>query len=250
VLYLMGPGRMLDRVRQVPGLLARLPRTVWDLYRHGQLRRGGEELPPDMSHEVPDFAAALTDQFRIVQSRIDDVVRSSAGGARMIESEADAFAASRIDPAAAGAIAQQELAELKTWLETRWNATPRDTAVLSKLLRLLPGGEKLTKWSEAAPYLLAVVVAAQNAFFGPIDLLVIGGFSLATWIGEKLSNEVAARARLTNSRISQRFTELASEQVRRTCDWLDRSAPTARQLDAVDAAAAEISEAVAEWQSE
>src|SRR6185295_7070062 len=30
VLYLMGPGRVLDRVRQVPGMLARLPRSTWE----------------------------------------------------------------------------------------------------------------------------------------------------------------------------------------------------------------------------
>src|SRR5262249_13083308 len=31
VLYLIGPARVLDRVRQVPSMLARLPRTTWDL---------------------------------------------------------------------------------------------------------------------------------------------------------------------------------------------------------------------------
>ena len=50
-----------------------------------------------------------------------------------------------------GRIADEELAELKAWLEKKWNATPRDTALLLKLLRHLPGGTKLTQWSEAAP---------------------------------------------------------------------------------------------------
>ena len=50
-------------------------------------------------------------------------------------------------------LAESELAELKHWLEKRWNATPRDTAMLKKLLKLIPGGERLTAWSEAAPYL-------------------------------------------------------------------------------------------------
>jgi len=36
VLYLIGPGRVLDRVRQVPGILVRLPRTAWELVMHGK----------------------------------------------------------------------------------------------------------------------------------------------------------------------------------------------------------------------
>src|SRR3954467_7661875 len=99
-----------------------------------------------------------------------------------------------------------------------------------RLLRHLPGGEKLTKWTEAAPYLLAVVVATHHAFFGPIDLLILGSFSLATWLGEKLSNEVTARSRAANARIAQRFTKLAEEQVERICKWLDTQVPSPAQL--------------------
>src|SRR5205814_30727 len=73
----------------------------------------------------------------------------------------------RLDPGSAGVIAAEELASLEKWLEERWNATPRDTLLLMRLLRHLPGGEKLTKWTEAAPYLLAIVVATHHAFFGP-----------------------------------------------------------------------------------
>ena len=76
----------------------------------------------------------------------------------------------------AGEIADEELANLHNWLEKKWNATPRNTALLAQLIKHLPGGEKLTQWSEAAPYLLAVVVATHHAFFGPVDLLVIGGW--------------------------------------------------------------------------
>jgi predicted NBD/HSP70 family sugar kinase len=77
--------------------------------------------------------------------------------------------------------------------------------VLTKLIKHLPGGEKLTRWSEAAPYLLAAVVATHHAFFGPVDLMVIGGWSLATWLTERLSNEVASRTRETNRAINRRF---------------------------------------------
>src|SRR3712207_7567240 len=50
----------------------------------------------------------------------------------------------------------------------------------------------------------SIVAAAHGAFFGHVDLLIIGGFSLATWLTQKLSDEVAARTRATNRRIAQR----------------------------------------------
>ncbi len=55
ILYLMGPGKMLDRVRQVPALLARLPRTTWDLVMRGKADVGAadQNQPP---REVPDFS--------------------------------------------------------------------------------------------------------------------------------------------------------------------------------------------------
>ncbi len=242
VLYLMGPGRMLDRVRQLPGLLARLPRTAWDLLRAGQVgRRGADDMPPDLVQGKLDFRAALVDQFVIVQSRIDDVIRASKALApRMAEDYADA----KLDPERAGAIGDEEVASLQSWLENRWNATPRDTAVIEKLIKYLPGGQKLTKWSEAAPYILAIVVATHHAFFGPVDLLVIGGWSLATWLTEKLSNEVAARARAANSAIASRFAKLAHEQIQRTIAWLEQQAPPARELDALNRLMDEISEMV------
>jgi hypothetical protein len=232
VLYLMGPGRVLDRVRQVPGLLARLPRTTWDLLRHGTLARdGGEDLPRDFDRKVPDFRAMLQDQFAVVQSRIDDAIRSSNLGQQWAESTTAGYSDAKLSPDEAGRIADEELADLREWLEKRWNATPRDTAVLKKLLSVLPGAEKLTRWSEAAPYLLAIIVATHGAFFGHLDLMIIGGFSLATWLTEKLSNEVAARTRLTNTRIADRFTRLARQQIDRSCEWLARQAPLAKDLD-------------------
>ena len=133
---------------------------------------------------------------------------------------------------------------MKNWLESRWNATPRDTAILKKILAIVPGGDKLTQWSEAAPYLLALIVAAHHAIFGPVDLMVVGGFSLATWLTERLSNEVASRTRLTNTRISQRFGKLAHEQIEATCAWLQSRAPAKRALDELDDRANRISESL------
>lgn len=245
VLYLMGPGRILDRVRQVPMFLARLPRTTWDLFRHGQTRGGAEDmLPKDWDRSAPNFNTALVDQFAIVQSRIDDALRSSSLGEAWLNDDKTGFDASRIEPASAGKIADEEIADLKEWLENRWNATPRDTAMLKKLLAIVPGGDKLTRWSEAAPYLLAIVVATHHAFFGHIDLLILGGYSLATWLTERLSNEVAARTRLTNQRIAQRFAKLAHEQIEKTCAWLESRAPTLRMLDQLEQNADRISESL------
>jgi hypothetical protein len=106
----------------------------------------------------------------------------------------------------------------------------------------LPGGTKLAKWSEAAPYLLTIVLVTHGAVFGHIDLLVLGGYSLATWLTERLSNEVAARTRATNGKIADRFTRLAHEQIERTITWLDRQAPQTRVLDQLDRLAQEASE--------
>ena len=77
------------------------------------------------------------------------------------------YIASRLPTAQAATIADEEIAALQHWITEQWNATPRDTAMLKKLLRMLPGGEKLVTWSEAAPYVLAIVVAAHHAILVP-----------------------------------------------------------------------------------
>jgi len=229
ILYLMGPQRMLDRVRQVPGMLLRLPRTAFDLLRGQSVSLtppGGGEA----RGQVPDFAAVLADQFTILLSRIDDVISSAAPTAALVSTDGQFYSGAKLPATEAARIAQEELADLEKWLRERWDAPPRDTRILQKLLAVLPGGKKISQWSEAAPYLLAVIVATHHAFFGPIDLLILGSFSLATWIGEKLSNEVTARSRATNAKIAQRFTRLAEEQVERVCKWLDQQVPSPGQL--------------------
>ncbi|MCC7351559.1 MAG: GTPase domain-containing protein [Phycisphaerales bacterium] len=240
VLYLMGPQRVLDRVRQVPGLLARLPRTAWDLVIRGEKPNLDDPTLPADSRGVPDFAAILTDQFKILHSRMDDLIRSNATGQRWIDQQESTYRQALLPTEQAGAIAQEELAELKQWLEQRWNATPRDTAVLMKLIKHLPGGKKLAQWSEAAPYLLAIVVATHHAFFGHIDLMILGGWTLATWLTERLSNEVAARTRKANARIAARFAELAQRQIDRACDWIDSRVPCENDLNQLQQSAEEM----------
>ncbi len=245
VLYLMGPGRMFDRVRQVPGMLARLPRTTWDLLRTGKLSPDGDDsAPTDLSRDKPNFRSAMVDQFAIVQSRIDDAIRSSPATLAWQDRDATQYAASKLDPDLAGQIADDEIAQLQNWLEKQWNATPRDTAVIEKMLKVLPGGKQLTKWSEAAPYLLAVVVATHHVFFGHIDLLILGGFSLATWLSEKLSNQVAARTRQANNAIASRFSDLAHKQIEQTCAWLNGCAASTREIENLSVMTDQISESL------
>jgi hypothetical protein len=239
VLYLMGPRRILDRVRQAPALLARLPRTTWDFIAG---RSGATEPPPEPPpQEVPDFAAALVDQFRLLQSRIDDLLQTAPSTRAWLNNGAGS--GFRIDPTQAGKIADEELAELRTWLQQKWNATPRDTLLMMKLIRRLPGGEKLTQWSEAAPYLLAIVVATHHAFFGHIDLLILGGYSIVTWLTERMSDEVSSQVRRTNRLIHERFAALAHEQIEKACTHLDALAPPTRAIDDLDRSADALAEA-------
>lgn len=235
VLYLIGPGRVLDRVRQVPGILVRLPRNAWELVMHGKTNLKMPAADSDAAaRQVPDFNAALVDQFTILQSAIDDVVRSSPSGEQWLSDAASNYAQSKIDPAQAGKIAEEELTELKDWLQKRWNATPRDTAVLLKLLRHLPGGDRLTQWTEAAPYLLAIIVAAHHALFWHADLMILGGYSVAAWLTERLSNEVASRTRQANRNIASRFENLAHDQIRRSILWIESRVPRLAEIESIE----------------
>jgi hypothetical protein len=241
VLYLIGPGRVLDRVRQVPGLIVRLPRTAWDLVMHGKANLKSAE-DQSAARQVPDFNATLKDQFMVIQSRIDDVLSSVSSGSKWLQDSAAGYAGSKIDPADAGKIAGEELQELNNWLQKRWNATPRDTALLMKILKHLPGGDKLTQWTEAAPYLLAIIVAAHHAIFGHVDLMILGGYSVATWIMERLSNEVAARTRQANRAIADRFDRLARDQIRRSIAWIESQVPSIKEIDTIEAMADKLQE--------
>ncbi|HEV7301572.1 MAG TPA: GTPase domain-containing protein [Tepidisphaeraceae bacterium] len=242
VLYLIGPQRVLDRARQIPSLLARLPRAAWDYVARGEVSSGGAPSYADEAKNVPDFRQLLMDAFAVVRSRVDDAVRSSDALAPLTADPTytDAF----LPADRAAAIADDELAALKEWLEARWNADPRDTRLLRKLMSVLPGADRLSKFSEAAPYLLTIVVATHHAFFGPIDLIILGGYSLAAWMTERLSNEVTARTRATNVAISDRFTKLAHDQIASVTAWLDSRSADKRALESIENAANEMEEMV------
>lgn len=234
VLYLIGPGRMLDRVRQVPGLIARLPRSTWDLLRGGQSNGDIAAGSPNADSAATDFRAALTEQFAIVQSRIDDVIRTSKIAGAWADSPQTRYADSKLPSEQAARIADEELDALKEWMNQRWNATPRDTEMIKRMIKHLPGGEKLTALSEAAPYLvIAASAVATHALFGA-DILVFGGYSLVTWLTEKVSNEVASHARMTNQRIAERFAKLAHAQIQKSCAWLDARAPASAVIDQLE----------------
>lgn len=232
VLYLVGPDRVMDRLRKLPSALSRMPRGAWDLLARGTKSDGATptDSRPDEENGSPDYGAVVTDQFMIIQSRIEDILHSRPGAAQWVERDRKGFERTRIDPAEAAAAADRELQDLRKWLAERWDSTPRDTRVLQKMLAALPGGKKLTEWSEAAPWALALILSVHGAFLGPVDLLILGGFGLASWAGEKLSNEVAARARETNRAISRDFHVLVRRQVDQVILWLDRQAPSAETL--------------------
>lgn len=244
VLYLMGPQRILDRVRQAPGLLVRLPRVAWDYVMRGEISPAAlnPDGPSKPQSGAPDFREMLIDQFAVLQSRLDDVLRASPAAQRWITTDGKSYDSSRLTPDQAGRIADEELEALKDWLQRRWNATPRDTRAIQSLLKYLPGGSKLTKMTESAPYLLLIALVAHHALFGT-DLLVLGGYSIATWLSERVSNEVAAHTRSTNARISDRFTRLAHEQIEKLCEWIDRQAPSPKSLEHLDRAALELAQA-------
>jgi hypothetical protein len=241
VLYLMGPQRILDRVRQAPSLLVRLPRVAWDYVMRGDVSAAAfapANASDQDANRPPDFPTILTDQFAVLQSRLDDALRSSPTVQRWAgEAAPPPWQSALFDSADAGRIADEELAELKRWLEQRWNATPRDTRMLESLLKFLPGGKKITQWTETAPYLVVLIAAAAtHHLFGGVDLIVLGGWSLATWLSERLSNEVAAHARETNQRITDRFARLAHDQIDRLARWLNDQAPNQTALEQLETA--------------
>jgi hypothetical protein len=222
VLYLMGPGRILDRVKSVPGMLARLPRSTADLFR-GKSPADDSSAQP-RREDLPDFRTMLVDQFVVLQSRVADVM--SDGG----------FAADstwHVAADRAGQIVDDETAALKSWLEEKWNSSPRDTALLNKLIGKIPGAARLSKYSEAAPYLLTIACATTSTMLGGLDQLVLGGYFAATWLGERLSNEVTQRTRQANKNIDRRFAALIAEQVDVATRWLNAQAPSARALDSI-----------------
>jgi hypothetical protein len=92
--------------------------------------------------------------------------------------------------------------------------------------------------------LLTIALVTHHAFFGHIDLIVLGGYGLATWLTERLSNEVTSRTRGTNAKIADRFTSLAHDQIERISAWLDRQAPSRKVLDQLERAAEDLVEEV------
>ncbi len=219
VLYLMGPQRMLDRVRSVPTMLVRLPRSVWSWTRTGEFDLPG--VNPTAHAEAPDFRAIVVDQFQSLQSRIQDILHETAS----VES-----AEWKMPVDLAGKIVDDEVGQLTRWLETKWNATPRDTAILNKLMKVIPGADRVSKYSEATPYLLTGYLAMSGALFGHLDLIALTGYGSVMTLLQKVSDEVASRTRATNKSIATGYGELASKQIEQTLVWLNRQAPTQAQL--------------------
>lgn len=256
ILYLMGPQRVWHRVRQAPGLLLRLPRSMWSMARGRKLSLPEPDPLPTTDTQAPDFVAALRDQFIVVQSRIEDLLRANPRIAQWMEPATanttdtaqapgedpagegvphSPYAECRIDPAEAGRIAEEEIAALRAWLEQRWNANPRDTRLVMKILRYLPGGQRVIRAVEAAPYLYLLILIIHPAQV-LYDVALGAGYFAVTHLIERLSNEVLSRARATNRRIADRFADLAHRQIQRTIDWLNTCAPGTEELAALERA--------------
>ncbi len=233
ILYLIGPKRMWDRVRQAPGLLLRMPRSLWMLARGRKVELPEPEVMPTTPGDAPDFAAALAEQFVVVQSRIDDVLRSDPAVAGWMDDAQRQYSQTRLDSRQAAVIAEEEIADLQQWLQQRWDTHPRDTLLVMKVLRYLPGGARVTRAVEAAPYLLLLFFLVHPGHVLHEVLFGVGYAAVAGLI-ERLSNEVAARTRATNRRIGERFAELAHQQIDRVVDWLERQSAPKKTLDEIE----------------
>jgi len=82
----------------------------------------------------------------------------------------------------------------------------------------------------------------HHALFWHIDLPVLGGYTLLTWLTERISNEVSARTRATNRKMGERFERLAHEQIQRICQWMDRQSPSLAGLEQLERMAEQMAE--------
>lgn len=219
VLYLLGLPRVWEHVRQLPGAIAGLPRSAWERLS-GTRGASRLEAPPGSAAPLPDFRQELVDKFLAHHARLDELLRPFG----------DTQAEWKTDPDHAGRIADEELDGLRQWLAQRWDSEPRDTRLVRKLLRRLPGGDRLIPLSEAAPYLLTIACVVKGAALGPVDLVVLGAYSFATWLLERLSSEVRAKVHETNVRIGQRFAALVEKQTEQARRWLDAAAPSGARV--------------------
>lgn len=234
VLYLMSPQRTMQRLRELPGKLARLPKSTLDLLRgstddsgkrtaRSSEGKSSDEESRDPS-KLPDFPQLAADQFRVVQATIREAIAEAMPkGTPMIAFE--------IDAERAAGIVTDEMNQLRDWLENHRGRDPLDTRIVKKLLGAVPGGDKLTRYSEWTPYLIAAGFLTTRLSPIPIDLLVIGGFSLAAWGGEKLNNAVVRRTSQANTQISVRYAALVAEQIEWAIAQLDQSMPSEATLD-------------------
>ncbi len=230
ILYLMGPKRILDRAKKISSTVfnrVTSPRSWFGK----DTQSGSQEGETIEAQALPDFHSMLVDQFQIGQSRIRDILEGNDRAKSWLSHSQETKESLWIDPERAGTIVDEEIESLNHWLKERWETTPRDTKTILNLLSHIPGGKKIVEWSEASPYLLVLVAASYSSFFGPIDLLVIGGYSLATWLGEKLSNEVTHQVRRTNQTIYRRFERLMKDQVANQIHWLSQQVPSRGSIE-------------------
>lgn len=222
ILYLLGPRRVWDRVRRLPGVVARLPRSVVDALSRRQVE--GKTVPDQEEASSPP---------KIPETLVEELIKHQVPLEELLGPFGDSSQEWKINPSEAARVGQEELDRLKKWMAERWDREPRDTRLVRKLLGVLPGGDRLVHLAEAAPYLLTAACVVKGTVLGPIDLVILGVYGGVTWAIERLSNEVRAMVADINVRIEQRFAALVDLQDRRAREWLDTRAPTTAEIDVI-----------------
>ncbi|MCC6238998.1 MAG: GTPase domain-containing protein [Phycisphaerales bacterium] len=242
ILYLLGPQRMWDRTRQIGRLVRGGVASINPFSKQTQEPEiegaGDNEQDARLREKYKNnpaayFADILEDVFRARQTEIEDNLRSQPAVAdwmKQYEGAELAIATSRSDPALAGEIARQEVAALQEWIEKQRHEKPRDTLILLKILRLLPGTGYLVKLFEATPWALLLLLGFVT-HYGAWELVISGGYAAVAYLMEKLSDEVRSRVNQTQQRISQRYDELVRQQIRKYESWLNSKAPTTAQIE-------------------
>lgn len=242
VLYRISPHQVVKRAAAVP---------MWMIHKFSSR----QEAPPQKLDLQQVIRQSLRDQFQLLQTRIIEVLQNgvSAGDEYELHEAVvpDQGVLMSVDEAVA--IADQELADLKQWQAEHFNATPRDTAILQKIARYVPWGQKaLDKaldYAETAPYLMTAVLLTTSSSMGYVDQMVLGGWAVISSLMERLSNEVMERTKQANANITSRFDALCAQQVERVIAWLDEQLPPRAVLDELEAVAGELHRLAGQWRA-
>ncbi len=242
VLYLTSATRIMDWGKSLAKKGRSLLLSQW---RHPQPPASGGESDGSQAEILePPLSKSLREQFIAAQNSMENVLLGDPYGKKWITQSELAYQATKLPVEDAKQIYQTQMDRLQQWMNQRRDATPRDTEILMKLLRLLPGGKKLIKWTEAAPWLMIVILVTHGAFFGHWDVPLIGGYYLFNFLAQRFSDEVKKRARQANSDIEADFVDLNLQQVRRIVQWINQQVPSHQMIEQLRRAVEDLSRIV------